>query len=383
MTMPTDAWDVRLDYEVCPDADSMPSGPVLSAEAVEGGGATVRVAGDSGGFAVESIQARDLRGAAEARTLPVKGGAATDAGAREGTLTRYEAVATDAFGRRSTTGSTVLNRLPREVLRGEFSFHYLQGWSIEQGREAGPEEADLRFQACAGGLTNITLSAEGGILNLGRSGEPDRGGPGAEEIFRAILRADPGEVVLGREAMADSRRPSSDVFLLRTRNGGWAKVAIVSRGTARSWTEYPATLVYAWNPHEPVFEEGEVEETRWGIGLARLDPGEAAARRRAGRLAEGAGESGEARELLARLESVQGISINAPEFTLEDFGNTLERMEVPVEYAPELDRKATVSLRLRGSTLMEAIDGAAEAFRCSWRVTGEGRLRFEPRAKGR
>ncbi len=378
MTMPVDApRDVQLDYEVCPDADAMPEGPALAAEPLAGGGAAIRVAGGPAGSTVATFRAVDLRGGTEDRILDVADGSAVDPRAVEGTFTRYEAVATDPFGRSSATGSTVLNRLPRGVLRGEFSFHYRQGWSIERGREAGPEEADLYFESCAGGISSITFSAAGGIRNLDGLLERERGGPEAAEIHEAVVRADPRAVELGKRADGDSRIPAADVFLLRTRSGGWAKVAIVARGSARSWTEYPATVRFAWNPHEPVFEEGrEITETRGGIGLAWFAPAEAAAREIARRLPGKAAESGKARDLLARLDG-ERVSINGAEMTLEDLGSFLENLGVPVEFAPEADRARPAEIRVRNVMLGQALDGLAAGFGCTWRITEEGRVRFE------
>jgi hypothetical protein len=55
-------------------------------------------------------------------------------------------------------------------------------------------------------------------------------------------------------ASGSARRPASDVFVLRTRNGGWAKLVILARAQEGGWQERPVTVSFVFNPHEPRFE---------------------------------------------------------------------------------------------------------------------------------
>lgn len=373
---------VRLDYEIWPDGDAFPPGPAIEAKAVDGG-AEIRVAGPPAGWKVESVLVRDLRGGGDAGEIPVRDGVAFDPGAKAGTLREYAAPAVDRHGRRSPPGTTVLNLLPREVVRGEFRFHYRQTYSIEQGRLCGPEEADVEFRTCAGGISSIQLAAPGGIANLERVLER-RGGPSRDAIYGALASVDPASLRLGPDARGDDRVPESDVFVLRTRRGGWAKITITARGRSGSWTEYPATVEYAWNPHGPVFEPGvAVERTVKGFALASLAP-EAAEARAALRHYPAARSAGTeaARALHARLaEGNQSLHIAGT--SLEEFVRMMGDLGIPAEISPGVDRSIQVSFRVDRASWTGILDVVAGVSGATWRVTDEGKVLFEPKRPGK
>jgi hypothetical protein len=204
---------------------------------------------------VDKVEVTDVA-SGDFAALEVKDGVARDAAAKEGQIREYRAVATDAHGRRAAVATPPLALFPDGPRTGEFAFHYQQGYSIEQGRIVAADQADVYFSMCAGGISQITLTAPGGIVNLANV-VPREADPGtAEAVFDLFLRADP-QATLGPEARADSGNSASNVFLLRTRRGGWAKLAIVHRGSEGGWMEHLATSRFVFNPKEPVFKQGE------------------------------------------------------------------------------------------------------------------------------
>ncbi len=266
------AWRVRLDYEVDPDGDTFAEAPRIDVTAVDGG-AVVHVVILTRGFVVGSVEARDARADRPPEALPVTDGRAFDPLAVAGSLRHYTATGEDAFGRRSPAGTAVLNLLSPEPIDGTFQFHYQQGWSFDLQRVVDAADADVIFASCAGGISSITLAAPNGIVSLERALGSDRDPPSAGRLFEMVLGVDESAVRLGGEAQADSRSPLSDVSVLRTRNGGWARVAIVGRNAAAGgWTEYPATIRYTFNPREPDFASAGAETPSVVEGL-RLAPG--------------------------------------------------------------------------------------------------------------
>ena len=184
--------------------------------------------------------------------------------------------------------TSALATLPTGVRTGEFRIHFRQSWSIEGDVLANDDRSDVTFRTCAGGISSVTLAAAGGIVGLervvGRDFDPLSRSTGMKPIRRSrpdpassialldrIVSFDPKAVSWSTEADGDDRSPASDVFLVRTRHGGWAKLAIVDRDTSTgNWQENPVTIRYAFNAHEPVFEESAPEtDVTAGIGLRR------------------------------------------------------------------------------------------------------------------
>jgi hypothetical protein len=136
---------------------------------------------------------------------------------------------------------------------GEFKFHYKQGFDFKTGKVADGADADVVFANCAGGISSITLVAPGGIMGLGKTLGRRETGLQPRAIFDAVAAAFPARLRLGGSAKADRRSPESDVFIVRTRDGGWAKLAIVHRGKERGWQKHLAHVVYSYNPDKPLF----------------------------------------------------------------------------------------------------------------------------------
>ena len=158
--------------------------------------------------------------------------------------------------------------------QGTFKFHYLQGFSFKKGTVVTPEHADVVFRECAGGISEITFWAPNGITNLapilGR-----RTGLEAVTIHDAITRIDPKQLQLRPRAGGDARTPETDVFVVRTREGGWAKFCIEHRGNAGGWQQWLATIRYIYHPDKPYFSADEAIRTLGGIAFNRIPKSDA------------------------------------------------------------------------------------------------------------
>ena len=152
---------------------------------------------------------------------------------------------------------------------GTFKFHYEQGYSFKQDKVVDATEADVVFSNCAGGISSVTLQAPGGILNLERLFRRRSTGLLAPTLLDAIASADPRRLELRKRADGDSRAPESDVFVLRTRDGGWAKLCIEHRGHERGWRQHLVTIRYSYNPDRPVFSQHPAVRTVGGIAFMR------------------------------------------------------------------------------------------------------------------
>jgi RNA polymerase sigma-70 factor (ECF subfamily) len=161
-------------------------------------------------------------------------------------------------------------RASRRV-EGRFQFHYEQGWSFASMSIVPKEEADVVFASCAGGISSVTLAAPGegaGIANLGALRERLPKKTFAPLLAEALVRVHPDELSLGPSAGGDSRDAWSDVFVLRTRDGDWARLVIEERDDSKgSWTEYPVTIRYTLVGSTPVFREGQGDVRGAGFEL--------------------------------------------------------------------------------------------------------------------
>ena len=164
---------------------------------------------------------------------------------------------------------------PPGPVSGEFRFHQLQGWSFED-MEVIPEvrrakDADVWFESGAGSRRgthpSVTLTAAGGIMRLSDAVGTDELAPRPVHLFEAVLAADADALRLSASATANVDDPETEVFVVRTRRGGWARLAIVGRGTtnlgARTW---PVTVRYTFNASEPRFGATRPDAT-WIEGL--------------------------------------------------------------------------------------------------------------------
>ncbi len=169
---------------------------------------------------------------------------------------------------------------------GTFSFHYRQGFSFAQRKLVDPSEADVIFKSCAGGISFITLEVPGGkIVNLERVLRRRGTSMKADALFETVVGADPAKLRWRDTARGASRIPESDVFILRLRDGGWVKLAIVGRTRSSDWMTQPAKLRYAYRPGRPAFGvRGDNDREIGGVLFSRepqATPVEIAAAQRA------------------------------------------------------------------------------------------------------
>jgi len=257
---PVERTEVLVEYMVNPDAADLDLRPIVTVE-TEAGMAVITVAAPDD-YSAESVTATDAA-SGEERILAVKNGEARDRQIEKRCFLTYSATCVDRFGRRTAPGTATVNLSPEGVRTGEFRFHYHQTYSIELDKIMPFDGADVFFVSCAGGISTVVLQAPGGISNLewGDVRESAIYGCTADDLFEAIVAVDPDAVPLGGRADGDSREPSHDVFVLETRFGGWAKLAIVDRSDEGPWKEMPVTIRYAYNPHEPIFTDGDAADT--------------------------------------------------------------------------------------------------------------------------
>jgi hypothetical protein len=265
---------VVLDWEANPDADSFPEPWTPRVETVEGAPTRIAITGLGAGWRVVELVAEDLRaGDGPPRTVPVGDGIAVDEEGLPGTILRYTGRAVDSLGRSGVTVSFVVRRVEAAVHEGEFEFHYGQSWSFDRESLVAARDADLSFARCAGGISSVTLRAPGGIATLAEVAASEEHGSTVEALLEAVARVDPAGFRGRPEGHGDSRRPSSDVGVVRTRLGGWVKYAVAGRARDGNWQTRPIRIRYAYNPGAPIFREG-VEPASWagGIGLAVEPP---------------------------------------------------------------------------------------------------------------
>ncbi|MBI3819834.1 MAG: hypothetical protein HY286_14150 [Planctomycetes bacterium] len=249
--------EVSLRAVIYPDADAFPPGPKLTIR--RDGNRNIISVEAPAGATVDTVAARALIGGEELTTmLPVKDGAASGAASKED-IYEYRASYVDVHGRRSPETVIIDNRLAAKAREGEFEFHYQQGYSIERHSIVPNGEADVVFSSCAGGITCVTLASAGGIINYNEPfRKKDLMGVRATTLFDALRSANPALIKFTEEANADSREGPSDVFLLRTRNGGFAKLVIAERenDAPGGWTKLNVKVKYCYNPAAPIFTEG-------------------------------------------------------------------------------------------------------------------------------
>jgi hypothetical protein len=240
-----------LHYEVNPDAAHLDFRPALTVEQ-KGKGAEIRVSPPAG-FQVERITVTDYREDGT-RTLPVVEGVARDVKTGTNRVVSYSAVGVDRHGRRSATGTAELNLLAGGIRKGETALSPGTAYSFECGRVVPRDEADLFFDSAAGGNMAAFFFAPSGMTGLKRFRDlapPDRS---PATTLDAIVSFDPEKIEFETWARGDEKRPATNTFLLKTRHGGWVKLAIVERGEG---ARDGVTIRYAFNAREPVLAESD------------------------------------------------------------------------------------------------------------------------------
>ncbi len=262
--------DLRLEYEFTLDGTSFPPVPRLSAE-VRPEGVLVSVATSEPWF-VREIEAQELLGEPEQRAkwrIPVEGGVALDARPGKGSLRAYSAFGVDDRMRRTGVGTCHVALGPFEARRGEVTLRDGDCFSVECNAITAAETADLVVDARDGGREWFEIEAPRGILNLDSMITPDEGEIAALDLFETVVGLDPAEIAFAERARGDARAGSSQLFLLRTQAGGWAKVAAIARPSRRE-----VTLRYVYHPVDPLFGgDAAGSEARGGVlfrGLGRL-----------------------------------------------------------------------------------------------------------------
>jgi len=263
---PVASWEVLVEYTVNPDAADLDLKPVVTVEKKDGH-ALVSLAAPEG-YEAESVCVTDAE-SGETRVLTLKNGQARDLRTEGTRFLTYSATCVDRFGRRTAPGTAFANFSPRGIRKGEFRFHYRQAYSIELDKIVPLDEGDMCFASCAGGISSVTLQAAKGITNLewGDVRESIIAGCTVPDLLDAIVSVDPDTVDFEGRADGDSREPTHDVFILKTRHGGWAKLAITTRSEHRDWQQKPVAVRYVYNAHEPVFKEESTGETVAGHGV--------------------------------------------------------------------------------------------------------------------
>lgn len=254
--------EATVHYDVQPDGMAFPEAPTLTVER-DSQGVRVRVHGLEPGMQVTEVTVRDLLQDTPPRVLTRAEGAAsfldTLVDPDGEPLLRYEATPVDKHGRRGATARGEFDGSNPGVRTGTFRMHYKQGYSFRRQAVVPVEEADVVFSGCAGGISSIELTAPGGIVGMERSLRPpllrNRRAGDPALLAEAVLGVDPEKLRMRGRADGDDRRPAADVFVVKMRDGSWARLAIVQRDERAKggWEKKKATFKFAWNPKEPWF----------------------------------------------------------------------------------------------------------------------------------
>ena len=246
-------------FAVNPDGEQLPASPAL--RRVDGSadqGSVVLNVEAPENWEVQTITARDLNSGIE-RVLPCRNRVSIDRQATPGQMIEYRAHAVDAHQRRSRVRRLFVAMRPSGIRSGTFQFHYQQGFSFRLEKVCPQHQADVVFANCAGGLLSVTLQSHRAIANLQKLDSKLRGT--TSELFARLQAIDPQRCQrfdAVRSAWSQSQHGSSDVFVLRTRLGGWVKLAIVARAAqGGNWQKMPVTVKWVHNPDAPVFTKGK------------------------------------------------------------------------------------------------------------------------------
>jgi hypothetical protein len=145
--------------------------------------------------------------------------------------------------------------LPPGYVSGTFRLRQEQGFSFSSQALASADEADVVLKPDPRGESAVTLSARGIVTLqdvLARAKDAPRAGSSLE-LWAKLVSARGDQLPLRHEATSDGRAPAGEVFLLRTRGGGWAKLAIVEHGRGDAAPGQLVTVRYSFNPKESVF----------------------------------------------------------------------------------------------------------------------------------
>ncbi len=153
---------------------------------------------------------------------------------------------------------------------GQVKFHFEQAVSLETGKVVDADAADLILTGTAGGLSSLTFRAPHGAITLhdllGRIDRREQSDEDPRLLFHALGGIDPNRIGMPEVAEVDSRSPRSEVLLVRTRNGGFAKVLVAARAEGRDWQKREVTLQYVHNPSAPAFKDlGDGHDERVGL----------------------------------------------------------------------------------------------------------------------
>ncbi len=145
---------------------------------------------------------------------------------------------------------------PQGIRRGSFAMHYHQGYSFGRDELAPKAAADIWFKTCAGGVSSITYSSTFGIARYPRSigtMRIDDVECSADCYFRSVISLDVEKAKWETTSNCDSRTGHSEVFVVRTKGGGYALCAVRERLEGAGWTKKKVVVDYVWNPQAPVF----------------------------------------------------------------------------------------------------------------------------------
>lgn len=269
---PVDGGGVRLEYEVALGQSTMPPSPHLDTT-LEEDGVRLEVSGLPPESRVLAISSDDPHDELPPTPFALDGGSVFDSRATEGSLRRFSVEVVDEYGRRGRGATVVVNRRRDRVVEQEFELVRGAGWSFEQERLVDPDEADVWLVRASAGMTSVVFRAAGGVVTLYDIVQDDGDSPRALSLVSGVFGCHPDAVEWEAEADSDERSPSSDALLVRTRYGGFAKLAVVARGSTGPRSTRPVKLRAWFNPASPRLatdadREGVAVRTIGGVELA-------------------------------------------------------------------------------------------------------------------
>lgn len=228
-----------------------------------------------GPYSFDRVVVRDAVTQSVLREIPVIAGFARDPQVAERQILIYEAIGMDRHGRSSPRAEAELVTGPPVPESGRFTLHCQQGWSFTLACHVPRRLADVWYESAAGGNSSIELEADAGLCNLERAARGEHqeldheSGSVAAALVRGITMLVESEIPWSQNISLDDDSPKSEVVVLRTRRGGFVKLARIAQENDRGWTENRTQFEFVHNPLEPKFAQGDpateiqVKGLRW------------------------------------------------------------------------------------------------------------------------
>lgn len=258
-----------LAYQTWLDGDAFPPAPPIRTEVVSEQHIRIRVDVPAGG-SIERLELVEAdRPGTPRRALTADAAWRARAECAAGRVAEVRAVCRDRLGRRMPESHACVDRRGTAPIAGTCELDRRQGFSFAALAPATPSEADFVVEGTAGGNASVSILAPEGVTTLRTAAGVQ--GASASQLFDAVLAVTPAPPRLRLTDDADSRNPSTDVMVVRTRSGGWAKLLVERLERGGPGVEPRIRVRYVFSPDGGEFRPGVLGGHVAG-GL-RLSPG--------------------------------------------------------------------------------------------------------------